>query len=208
MHGNFARCVERLTGYEALLRETGADAKPRVQTEMGFCHWRLDMDAASAGYAMRKIVYHWAKGYRGVITYRLRDQGGPRLAGDTRGLWGMLDHDFCPRFKYGLMAALIDEFAGYRFERALASGPDLYAYVFAHGTRRLVVAFAPDISWKPKPIGTLRTNATRAAQIDPMGNEDPIPSPTSIRLTSGCYPAVVRLEDGSSVEAQISSAAQ
>ena len=208
VHGNFVRCVERLARYEALLREAGADTKPRVQTEMGFCHWRLDMDAASAGYAMRKIVYHWAKGYRGVITYRLRDQGGPRLGGDTKGLWGMLDHDFCPRFKYGLLAALIDKFAGYRFDHALASGPDLYVYVFAHDTRRLVVAFAPNIAWRPKHIGTLRTDARRAVRIDAMGNEETIVDPATIRFASGFYPDVLRLEGGSPIEVPRSSSAQ
>jgi hypothetical protein len=196
-HGDFRTCVEQLDKFERLLAACNASTKPRVQTEMGFCHWRLDMDAVSAGAASRKIIYHWAKGYKGVITYRLRDQGGPRLGGDLQGMWGVLDHQFCPRFKYGTLAALIDKFADYRFSSRLEAGSDLFVYSFTNGSDHLVVAFAADLAWRPVDLGVLRTTATRATLVDPMGNETPAGNAELVPLRSGgIYPVVVRLRGG------------
>ncbi|NOY80948.1 MAG: hypothetical protein GXP31_08065 [Kiritimatiellaeota bacterium] len=199
-HGDFRQCVRQLDRFEELLREVGARNKPKIDTEMGFCHWRLDMDAVSAGHAARKILFHWARGYRGVVAYRLRDQGGPRLAGEARGMWGLLDHDFCPRFQFGVLAALIRHFAGYRFEKTLAAGPDYYAYVFVRESRRLVTVFHADIDWTRRNLGVLRTNAGRARRIDPMGNESNVVQPATIALEAGVYPAIVQLEDGDVIE--------
>jgi len=193
-----------LTDYEQLMAEcrrmhdeAGHENPVFVNTEMGNSNWRLDVEALVAGRAVRKILYSWVEGIRGVMVYRVRDQGGPRISAGADAAWGYLDHDFCPRFKYGALAALIDWFAGARFDGILAQRPDLHAYLFRVGDRRLAVAFHPECLGPQIPV-TFESNAATARTLDPMGNPTEAPHPNRVAVTPGMYPAIV-VFDGASL---------
>jgi hypothetical protein len=110
--------------------------------------------------------------------------------------YGFVDYFFCPRFVYGAVSAFIDKYAGFRFERTLAETDNLHAYVFRNGDRRMVAVFAA----KEPATVRLRTDASKASLIDPMGNEKQIEAGPVISVTAGAYPQSIALWDSHCVE--------
>jgi hypothetical protein len=185
-HGGVDLAKQQLTTLRTGLA-AAAVARPRVvNTEMGFCAWRLDMERHMAATAVQKLLYCWAHGNEGALLYCSREYTGPRL---TANDWGYLDYFLCPRFMYGAVGAFIDHLAGARFERIAAETDGLYAYVFATPDARVLALFAPNDQEREV---TVESDGKAALSVDPMGNETPVENAALVRVKAGLYPTLVR----------------
>lgn len=163
-HGNLRELIRDIDQMRALHKDAGYD-KPRfINTESGFAAWRLDQERAQAASVVHKILYSWAHGDEGMLLFASRMTKAPGRSGRD---FGFLDYDFCPRFVYGTVSALVEQLAGARFERVLVESNDLNAYVFRKGEKSVIACFS---------IGELKvlnisTDARSVKCFDAMGNE-------------------------------------
>ncbi|PIX45546.1 MAG: hypothetical protein COZ57_15070 [Armatimonadetes bacterium CG_4_8_14_3_um_filter_66_20] len=194
-HGALPACIEGFQAIRQAHEEAGSQHPVFVNTEMGHAAWRLDMERVQAYVTLQKILYFWAHDNRGVLLYNSRNIGGVRQ-GEGEADWGYLDHFFCPRFTYGAVAALLDWFAGTRFESVLREERQLHAYCFSAEGRRLVTVFDPTAKGPAQEI-TVRSDARTALSLDPMGNATPLADARRVRLKASAYPALVVLEGAS-----------
>jgi hypothetical protein len=184
--------LEGLAGFQQrirdMLRAGGAQAAPLANTEMGLAVPTVGAERANAVAELQKLLYCWAHGHAGVLLYSSRELWWPRqFSYDGVSDYGFVDHFFCPRFVYGAVSALLDRYAGCRFERISVEEPDLHAYVFRRGETRLLALFAPR-----HPVDVLVTADTAARTVlDPMGNERCLSSVGGVRLRVGEYPITV-----------------
>jgi hypothetical protein len=190
-HGDCAAITAAFGTMQAVHAAAGYDKPQFVNTEMGYAAWRLDVEREMAATAAQKVLYCWAHGHRGALLYCSRDIGGPR-GGD----WGYLDYTFCPRFMYGAIAAIVDNYAGARFSRVITESPRLHAYEFTAEGKRLVALFAPDNNERSV---TLETDAAAATLLDPMGNPTTIVDPKRITVTAQYYPQTLVLDRATQV---------
>ena len=192
-HGGVDLAKQQLTTLKTGLA-AAAVARPRVvNTEMGFCAWRLDMERHMAATAVQKLLYCWAHGNEGALLYCSREYTGPRL---TANDWGYVDYFMCPRFMYGAVAAFIDQLTGARFERTEVETDALHAYVFSTPDARLLALFAPNDQEREV---TVASDATAAQVVDPMGNATAAENAAVVRVKAGLYPTLVRLDGASAV---------
>jgi hypothetical protein len=180
------------------LHEAAGYAPVRLaNTEMGYAMPSLVGERVNAVQELQKLLYCWAHGDEGVLLYSSREIWWPRVFSyDGISDYGFVDHFFCPRFVYGAMSALLDHYAGYRFQRLLAESDDLHAYLFAAGDRQLVAAFAPQGETRLR----LRTDARAASVLDAMGNSQPARAARQITLTVTEYPTTITLSGATTVE--------
>jgi len=165
---------------------------------MGYCGWRLDIERLQAAVAIRKILYFWAQGFRGVVLYNCRDIVGPRRSAG----WGYLDHFMCPRFKYGAVASLIDWYAGANFESILVEEPELYVYSFRCDDKYIAAVFSPSTEAEMSEV-SFDSDATKILSIDPMGNVDSVVEGGSVTVRTGFFPVTVIFENASKVELDV-----
>lgn len=189
-HGPLPECVEIFDKIRQLHNEAGYEDPVYVNTEMGMCAWRLDIEKQQAIVNVEKILYFWAQGNRGVILYNSRDDQGPRLANNYAG-WGYLDHFMCPRFSYGTISALIDWYAGASFDSILVEEPGLHVYMFSGNDRWLASVMAPGDDMQSRKTVTVASDATKAYILDPMGNAAPVAEPESVTVKTDAYPVTV-----------------
>ena len=160
---------------------------------MGYHMPTVGGERANAVNEMQKLLYCWDHRNTGVLLYSSRELRWPRQHPLE---YGFVDYFFCPRFVYGAVSAFIDKYAGFRFERTLAETDNLHAYVFRNGDRRMVAVFAA----KEPATVRLRTDASKASLIDPMGNEKQIEAGPVISVAAGAYPQSIALWDSHGVE--------
>jgi hypothetical protein len=186
-HGGVDLARQQLTTLRTGLA-AAAVTRPRVvNTETGFCAWRLDMERQMAATAVQKLLYGWAHGNEGALLYCSREYSGPRL---TANDWGYLDYFMCPRFMYGTVAAFIDQFAGATFERVVTETDGLYAYVFATAGAKLLALFAPNDQDREV---TVESDSSAAQVVDPMGNAAAVVPPGRVQVRVGLYASLIRL---------------
>lgn len=170
-HGDLASCLKIWNGIRTLHEQLGYENPVFINTEMGSCAWRPDQEMYGAVDDVKKVLYYWAHGLRGVILYGDRDGGGPRMtANNTEDRWGMLDHFMCPRFRYGAVSALINTYAGARFESVLVDTDRLQVYVFSDEGRKIVAAFPVNNAGNTTREISLSTDAESIEIADLMGN--------------------------------------
>ncbi|NPV48253.1 MAG: hypothetical protein HPY69_15005 [Armatimonadetes bacterium] len=168
-----------------------------ANTEMGYAMPSLVAERENATQELQKLLYCWAHGDEGVLLYSSRELWWPRVFSyDGISDYGFVDHFFCPRFVYGSMSALLDHYAGFRFQRILNEDDDLHAYLFADDDRQLVAVFAP----QGKTRLRVRSDARTAAVLDAMGNSRPARSVRRTTLTATDYPTTVLLEGATRVD--------
>jgi hypothetical protein len=197
-HGDLAGLVAARQRLAALHRAAGYKPLRLANTEMGYAMPSLAAERETAMQELQKLLYCWAHGDEGVLLYSSRELWWPRVF-SYNGIsdYGFVDHFFCPRFVYGAVAALLDHYAGVRFERILLEAADLHAYLFSDGEEFLVAAFAP----QGKGSVRLRTDARQAAVLDVMGNRQALPAGHEMTVAVGGYPVTVRLTGASEVSA-------
>lgn len=181
-----------------LHRQAGYEPVRLANTEMGYAMPTLAAERVHAVQELQKLLYCWAHGDEGVLLYSSRELWWPRQFSYS-GIsdYGFVDHFFCPRFAYGAVSALLDHYAGYRFECILVEGERLHAYAFAAGSRRLVTLFAP----RGETRARVHSNAAAASRIDAMGNVRPLRAARQVTLTVDEYPVTVQLEGATEVQA-------
>ena len=201
-HGTLPHCQLLFEEYVRLHRSAGYETPVFINTEMGLRSWRLDSDYDQAAEGIKKILYYWAHGVRGVLLFQCRDYGGPRLSITEKTVangWGYLDHFFCPRFKYGAVAAVAEAYAGARFESILMETPQTHVYSFAGKGKKIAAVLVPKTRPKENTVVTLVTDGDSARILDPMGNPTPVPNPKRITVEAGFYPVTVVIEGATQV---------
>jgi hypothetical protein len=201
-HGDLPSCLKIWNGIRTLHEQLGYEDPVFINTEMGSCAWRPDQEMYGAIDDVKKILYYWAHGLRGVILYVDRDAGGPRMtAGNAEDRWGMLDHFMCPRFRYGAVSALINTYAGARLESVLADTDRLQAYVFSDGDRKIVAAFPVNNVGNTEREISFRTDAESVEIVDLMGNVTPSAGDTvTVRVgNTSQFPLAIVLNGATSV---------
>jgi hypothetical protein len=118
------------------------------------------------------------------MLYSSRELDSPRQHANE---YGFVDYFFCPRFAYGTISAVLDQYAGMRPYKILLETENLHAYLFKDNTRIMATVFA---ATKP---GTLRLsgNAKNITIIDPMGNVREIGKGPEVEIEAGYYPKTV-----------------
>lgn len=190
-HGGMNTYTPMWAAMRGVHAAAGYEAPKYVNTEMGYCAWRLDFERDMAATAVQKLVFCWAHGHRGALLYESRSITAPRTFGD----WGYLDYYFSPRAMYGAISAFVDQFAGAKFERILAETADLHVFQFQRGPARLVTFYTPDLAERQI---TLTADAEKAFLIDPMGNSTPLEGGAQLELKADLYPRTVLLAGATS----------
>jgi hypothetical protein len=195
-HGDLAGLVTARQRLAALHRAAGYAPLRLANTEMGYAMPSLAAERVNAVQEIQKLLYCWAHGDEGVLLYSSRELWWPRVF-DYKGIsdYGFVDHFFCPRFVYGATAALLDHYAGFRFEHILLEAADLHVYLFAAGEQLLVAAFAP----QGQASVLLRSDARQATLLDAMGNGRTPPAAREVTLNAGEYPVSVLLTGATEV---------
>jgi hypothetical protein len=175
-----------------MVRDLGYDQPRFANTEMGLAMPYVERESAAAAIILQKLLYCWAHGDEGVLLYSSREPvyGNPELCRRQWGWhtpdYGFVDYFFCPRPVYGAASALLDWYAGARFERILHESDHFHAYAFREGDRRLVAFFALG-----EPVSVTLAGGSPACLIDPMGNATPLPDARNVRAQAGTYPQTV-----------------
>ena len=194
-HGDLPYCMDLFQRYKQYHEEAGYKNPVYINTEMGYCGWRLDIERLQAAVAIKKILYFWAHGLRGVMLYNCRDISGPRRDAG----WGYIDHFMCPRFKYGAVASIINWYAGATFESILVEKPELHVYSFRANEKFIVTIFSPPNQAKALEV-TLKSDGTKALLIDPMGNVNSVCKESLVTVRTEFFPMTVVFEKASHVE--------
>lgn len=186
-HGTLEELREDHETIQSMHEAAGYDSPRFLNTEMGFDGWRLDQERRKGQVVPQKTLYCWASGHAGVLLFGGRMTIGPEQVTQD---FGFLDFQFCPRFVYGSMAALVSSLAGASFEKTLVDDGETYAYLFRRGEEKIVAAFTLDdegreIGWE-SDAGVVMT-------IDEMGNRTP--AGKSGRLMLDGYPRYLLVED-------------
>ncbi len=196
-HGDPPGLAEFWASIDRVHRELGYTGTKYANTEMGFAMPTVASERTNAVYAMQKLLYCWAQGQEGVLLYSSRELCWPRqYAYDGVSDYGFVDHFFCPRFVYGAASAFLDRYAGFRFERILRESETLRAYQFRSGNRLMIALFATKSPVKIQ----IKSGASVAKLVDPMGNESPAADPKRVTILAGEYPLSVLLDGTASVE--------
>ncbi|MBI2300487.1 MAG: hypothetical protein HYU66_16360 [Armatimonadetes bacterium] len=195
-HGDLAGLKTFHAEIQAMHREANAKPLHLANTEMGCAMPTVASERTNAVVELQKLLWCWAHGHEGVLLYSSRELWWPRqFSYDGVSDYGFVDHFFCPRFAYGGVSAVLDRYAGYRFDKVLAETDNLHVYAFRRRESVLVAAFA-----RTEPVSIrLTSKARRAAVIDPMGNAVPATDPAEVTLVVGEYPQAIALEGAAGI---------
>jgi len=200
-------CHDHLKGLESFLSRVremhsvaGADGIPLANTEMGLAMPTVGDERANAVAVMQKMLTCWAQRHEGVLLYSSRELWWPRqFSYDGVSDYGFVDYFYCPRFAYGAVSAFLDRYAGYRFDRVLQDTPELHAYAFRRGDRRLVALFS---TAAPVEVA-LRADGPASSVIDPMGNGQDVAGQDELRVRVEDYPITVVYPEASRIAVRI-----
>lgn len=140
LHCPFYRYKEYLDDFFAMRKRLGV-TKPWFANETALTS-AYD-ETAVADCVWQKIVYSWAKGSTDYVWYNLIANGcNPK---DSEGGYGLMSHDFHPRYGYAAFAALAATLKGFDFVREIAGKdvPPLYVFRGERGGEHQVVL----VSW-------------------------------------------------------------
>lgn len=143
----------------------------------------------------QKLLFAWSRGSIGYNWYDLRNDGfNP---GDGEHNYGMLTHDFRPKFVYGVYNTLAANFGKARFEADLSrNGTTLYK--FRDGNTLLLPC------WHEAGTGfgeLIRTDAASAEWIDLMNNVHPLAICDGVLyLPPQKWPVILKLRNATRAE--------
>lgn len=194
-HGNLADLKRSFATMRRLQAEAGDEATGWINTETGYSAWRLEQERRQAQIDTQKVLYSWANGHRGVLLFCSRMTRPPGRDGSPD--FGLLDHQYCPRFVYASLAALHSALAAASFERTLVESESVHLYLFRRGKERILAGFTLAEAGSALRIVS---DASSAAAIDEMGNVGAVAGGTSLELVLDAYPRYWILEDATRVD--------
>ncbi len=167
-----------------LHRDAGYTNPRFAITEMGALVDSICTEYMGAYIEMQKFFYCWAHRNSGIMLYSSRELDSPRQHANE---YGFVDYFFCPRFAYGTISAVLDQYAGMRPYKILLETENLHVYLFKDNNRIMATVFA---ATNP---GTVRLsgNAKNITIIDPMGNVREIGKGPEVEIEAGYYPKTV-----------------
>jgi len=165
-------------------------------------------DRAAAVMVWQKILFTWSRGSIDYIWYNLRATSW--VDGDKEGGYGMFTADFHPRSAAAAFAAMAATFRHLAADGILFDGKDRQVMRF-RGTRAgrdvRVVAGWDMFAANPMDV-RVRTDATRAWQVDTMGNRTEVPVSEGIAVWAiSRDPSALLLEGASRAEPDAEDAA-
>jgi len=197
-HGDVDNLSRMLDAMRAIHSAAGYEPPAFVNTEMGYAAWRYDIERSQATTGLQKALYCWAHGNRGALLYCSRGIGGPRRpVGDPD--WGYIDFFMCPRFLYGGVSALVDWYAGARFDAVLLETAQKHVYRFRRGDDVIIAAFTPSGGTQ---MVTLVAEVESCVSVDPMGNATPVEDASRVEVELGGYPATLVFSGAKRVEVE------
>lgn len=182
-HGNLADYKRSFATMRRFQDAVGDRATGWVNTESGYSAWRLEQERRQAQIDLQKTLYAWANGHRGFLIFCSRMTRPPGRDGSPD--FGFLDHQYCPRFVYAALTALVGALDGASYQATLAEGDSTHLYLFQRGEVKILAGFA--IGDRPIQV-QFDTDAREVTKIDEMGNETPLPTEEPPSLTLDGYP--------------------
>ncbi|NLT70148.1 MAG: hypothetical protein GXX91_05580 [Verrucomicrobiaceae bacterium] len=182
-HGNLAAYKRSFAAMKRLQSEAGDRSTRWVASETGYSAWRLEQERRQAQIDPQKVLYSWTNGHAGVLLFCSRMTRPPGRDGSPD--FGVLDHQFCPRFAYGSLAALLGTLQGATFRHTLMESDEIHLYVFERGDDLIVAGFT--LAEDGSEV-VLRSDADAVVAIDEMGNADPSPADKTLTLSLDGYP--------------------
>lgn len=177
--GSYKRSFETMKRLQA---NAGDHSKRWVNTETGYSAWRLDQERRQGQIKPQKILYTWAHDHAGILLFCSRMTAGPGREGTHH--FGLLDYQFCPRFVYGTVAALMSTLAGASFEETLTESESIHLYSFRKGMDLILAGFTLEESG----VASVITDAGEIIAVDEMGNRVPLDATDRIPLSLDGYP--------------------
>ena len=197
LHCPFYRYKEYLVDFFAMRKRLGV-TKPWFANETALTS-AYD-ETAVADCIWQKIVYSWAKGSTDYVWYNLVANGcNPK---DSEGGYGLMSHDFHPRYGYAAFAALAETLKGFDFVREIAGEDVPPVYVFRGergGTRQVVLVSWNDLTDRAFDV-RFSSDAKSAETVDLYGNHDPLAG-SVWRAT--VRPSALVLDGATRVDAQV-----
>ncbi len=182
-HGNLAAYKRSFATMKRLQSEVGDRATGWVSTETGYSAWRLEQERRQAQIDPQKVLFSWANDHAGVLLFCSRMTRPPGRDGAPD--FGLLDHQFCPRFAYGSLAALLGTLQGATFRHTLMESDEIHLYVFGRGDDLIVAGFTLAEDGNEAVI---RSDADAVVAIDEMGNAHPPAEGNTPTLLLDGYP--------------------
>lgn len=165
-HGNLADYKRSFATMRRFQSEVGDKATGWINTESGYSAWRLEQERRQAQIDLQKVLYSWANEHRGIVLFCSRMTRPPGRDGSPD--FGFLDHQYCPRFVYAALSALVGVLDGASYRETLAEGDSVHLYLFQRGEDLVLAGFA--IGDRPTEIH-LDSDAREVIAVDEMGNE-------------------------------------
>ena len=173
-HGPFPSYRHAITArFLPRRREMGIDDVPWYSNETALTGVHGN-EINVAEHVWKKILFAWAYGSRDYIWYNLRATGWD--PNDPEQGYGMITVDHYPRPSYAAFSALAALVSGFDFDAIVKSRATREIYRFKgerNGDRQVVVA-----GWDSALAGgteiRVTTDATKAWQVDFMGNRTPV----------------------------------
>lgn len=182
-HGNLADYKRSFATMRRLQSAAGDTATRWVNTETGYSAWRLEQERRQAQIDAQKVLYSWANGHAGVLLFCSRMTRPPGRDGTPD--FGLLDYQYCPRFVYGSIAALIGTLDTASFRETLVESDDLHLYLFERGEDRIIAGFTIG---EGAVTTKINTDAREIFAIDEMGNQKALDSGGAHSLVLDGYP--------------------
>jgi len=190
-HGNLTDYARSFATVRRLQSEAGDHSNRWVNTETGYSAWRLEQERRQGQIDVQKILYSWANDHAGVLLFCSRMTRGPGRDGTPD--FGLLDYQFCPRFVYGSVAALITTLGGASFEKTLSETDEAHLYTFRRGSDLILAGFTLNES----AIAKVASDAKEILAVDEMGNQHPLDPSTTLSLSLDGYPRYWVLKEAS-----------
>jgi len=177
--GSYKRSFDTMKRLQAI---AGDDAKRWVNTETGYSAWRLDQERRQGQIDPQKILYTWAHNHAGILLFCSRMTAGPGREGTHH--FGLLDYQFCPRFVYGTVAALMSTLAGASFDETIVESDFVHLYSFRKGKDLILAGF----TLEENGVANVVTDADAIVAVDEMGNRQSLAQNKRIPLSLDGYP--------------------
>jgi len=193
-HGNLADYKRSFATMRRLQADAGDTGTRWVNTETGYSAWRLEQERRQGQIDAQKVLYAWANDHAGVLLFCSRMTRPPGRDGTPD--FGFLDHQYCPRFVYGSIAALTGALGGASFRETLLESDNDHLYLFKRDNDLIVAGFT---TGEEAAAVKIRTNASEITSLDEMGNARPLPVTPIVSLPLDGYPRYWVLRDATEV---------
>ena len=201
LHSHYEEYVGKLKHFFKWRKDCGIDDKPWFANETAVTVTRVGEDPAAV-ILWQKILYSWSRGSVDYLWYNLRGTGYKPF--DSEQGYGMMTADFRPRATFAAFSALTKVFFRLESDGVLHDGKGRQVMRWKgtrHGKPCRVIAGWDALAGEKGCAIRIRTDATKAAQVDLMGNVFVLPIRNGIaEWTIGKVPTAVVFVDGKRAE--------